>query len=142
MPEQVTTQVRKLSHVTAIVSDLDKALDFYTRTLGMEKRDDQTFESDFGTMRWLTVGCPGQDVSISLQLPMAGPGTKGDPKDWVGNGTMWVLQVDDCRGTVAALKKQGVNVVSEPEDMPWGVSAVIRDPDGNPFNLVEPKPMG
>ena len=142
MPEQLTTSVRRLSHVTAIVSDLDRALDFYTRTLGLEKRDDDVFEYEGGKMRWLTVGVPGQDLSIVLSTPMPSPGAKGDPDDWVGNGTMWVLEVDDCRRMVDDLRKKGVKIQSEPEEVPWGLSAVIRDPDGNPFNVVEPKPMG
>lgn len=139
MTQTITTGARKLSHVTAIVSDLDKALDFYTNVLGMEVRDDQDFEMGDMKMRWLTVACPGQDTKIALQLPMAGPGTKGDPNDWVGNGTMWVLEVDDCKASVDAMREKGVSIAAEPEELPWGISALIRDPDGNPLNLVQPR---
>ncbi|MBW3582082.1 MAG: VOC family protein [Euryarchaeota archaeon] len=139
MTRTVTANVEKLTHVTAIVSDLDKALDFYTRVLGMEKRDDEVFEFNGTKMRWLTVGCPGQALSIVLSTPMPAPGSKSDPDTWVGNGTMWVLQVMDCSGAVEALKAEGVTISSGPEEAPWGVSAVVRDPDGNPFNLVQPR---
>ncbi|WP_227374604.1 hypothetical protein [Haladaptatus halobius] len=50
---------------------------------------------------------------------------------------MWVLETDDCRGTVADLKARGVTVTSAPEEVPWGVSAMVEDLYGNPYNLVE-----
>ena len=62
------------SHITSLhirsvpVLDQDEALDFYTTHLGFEVRDD----IDLGFMRWLTVGVPGQDTSLLLEL-VGGP---------------------------------------------------------------------
>ena len=53
------------------VHDQDEALDFYTRKLGFELRQDVTL-AELGNFRWLTVGPPNQpDVAIVL---MAIPG--------------------------------------------------------------------
>ncbi|MCC3293214.1 VOC family protein [Arthrobacter sp. zg-Y411] len=55
--------------VTSIfVEDQDRALDFYTRVLGFEKRQDVPA----GGARWLTLGAPGEDGGVELLLEPAG----------------------------------------------------------------------
>ena len=44
--------IQKLTHAPIVVSDQDKALKFYTETLGFEKRADY---QQPGKPRWLTV---------------------------------------------------------------------------------------
>ena len=59
-------------HVNVWVHDQDEALDFYTKTLGMEIRDDVTI-AEMGDFRWLTVAPPGQaGVALAL-LNIPGP---------------------------------------------------------------------
>ncbi len=125
----------RVSHVTMLVSNLDKALDFYTHGFGAEVRDDQAFEFGGQPMRWLTVGFPGDALELVLSLPMPAPG-KADV-DAPGNGTMTVLAVDDCDAATARVQAAGGTVSDPPADLPWGRSAIVRDPDGNPFNLVQ-----
>ena len=61
----------RIANAQVWVHDQDEALEFYTKTLGMEVRVDVTVP-EMGDFRWLTVGPPGQDdVSIVL---MAIPG--------------------------------------------------------------------
>ncbi len=117
----------KLGHVTVLVRDQDEALSFYTEKLGMEKRDDRTA----GDFRWLTVAPKGGDTAIVLLRTE--PARSGD----VGRGTTWVLETDDCRKEHAALAARGVKFRDEPQEMPWGVSAVFEDLYGNPYNLLE-----
>ena len=62
--------LKQLTHVQVWVHDQDEALAFYTEKLGMELREDVTVP-EMGNFRWLSVGIPGQDVSITL---MAIPG--------------------------------------------------------------------
>ena len=64
----------KIANAQLWVHDQDEALAFYTEKLGMEVRADVTLP-EMGDFRWLTVGPPGQDVSIVL---MAIPGAAGD----------------------------------------------------------------
>jgi lactoylglutathione lyase len=46
------------------------------------------------------------------------------------------LYVDDLDATVEELRGQGVAVLREAEDMPWGERiASVSDPDGNPVAL-------
>ena len=44
----------------------------------------------------------------------------------------------NCRGDMARLAANGVEIVEEAAEVPWGVSGVIRDLYGNPYNLVGP----
>src|SRR5256885_1970825 len=62
--------LKNLTNVQVWVHDQDEALAFYTEKLGMELREDVTMP-ELGNFRWLSVGLPGQDVSITL---MAVPG--------------------------------------------------------------------
>ena len=54
----------KIPIVALRVLDQDRALDFYTNTLGFKVTEDM----DLGSMRWLTVTPPGQpDLEVLLE---------------------------------------------------------------------------
>jgi lactoylglutathione lyase len=47
------------------------------------------------------------------------------------------VYVDDVDTLVTSLRAEGVPVLREPEDMPWGERiATVTDPDGNPVALA------
>src|SRR5512143_2383091 len=97
--------ILKLSHVTVIVRDHDEALRWYTEVLGMEKRVD-----DSGTIpgfRWLTVGARAQP---DLQIVLLKARDQAELAR-LGHGTMWILEVDDCRKTYQTLSARGVKFV-------------------------------
>ncbi len=125
--------IKRVSHMTLIVNDQDRAIAFYAQAFGTEIRGDKEFEMAGQAMRFVTIGIPGDDLEIALQLPMAMPGRE-PPK--AGDNNMTVVAADDVESACAQVKAAGGTVVSEPEDLPWGRSAIIRDPDGNPWNLV------
>ena len=60
----------KVANAHLWVHDQDEALEFWTKKVGFEVRQDITME-ELGGFRWLSVGAPGQDLSIAL---MAVPG--------------------------------------------------------------------
>ncbi len=135
MAESIATTVQRVSHMNLIISDQDKALAFYTAAVGAEVRGDQVFEFEGNSMRWLTIGIPGDDLEIVLMPPVPGP--DGNVPT-VGDNNMTVFSVSDCAVATEAWRAAGGKVESEPEALPWGLSSVVRDPDGNPFNLVQP----
>ncbi len=55
---------KKVVYVTQFVSDQDKALDFYTRLLGFEKRVENPTTDR--APRFLTVGVKGEDSRLVL----------------------------------------------------------------------------
>jgi catechol 2,3-dioxygenase-like lactoylglutathione lyase family enzyme len=134
--------LKKLTNVNVWVHDQDEALAFYTEKLGMELRDDVTMP-ELGDFRWLTVGLPGQDVSLAL---MAVPGppvfdaeTSAHLKDLVAKGAAGGLffSTDDAHGTYEELKKRGVEFQQEPTQQPYGLDAGFRDPSGNQARMMQ-----
>ncbi len=117
-------------YMTVFVSDQDKALDFYTKTLGFEKRADNPSPGG----RFLAVGLPGQDFLLVLW-----PGTPGKANAATGPvpGAV-VVETGDCRKAVEDLRKAAVELETpEPRAFPWGLVAIAKDPDGNRLQIVE-----
>jgi catechol 2,3-dioxygenase-like lactoylglutathione lyase family enzyme len=133
------------SHITGIhiravpVLDQDEALDFYTTLLGFEVRDD----IDLGFMRWLTVGVPGQDTSLLLELvggPQHDEATAAQVRELVTKGALGgvFLVSSDVRATYAALVDAGVEITQELVEQPYGTDFGLRDPFGNHIRISQP----
>ena len=105
-------------HVSINVDDVDAALDFYTRVLGLRPRADRP---DFGFGgAWLDAG--EQQVHL----------IKGTAPAALGQH--FALLVDDLDGTVAELRGRGVEV-SDPMPVGTGRQSFLRDPAGNQIEL-------
>lgn len=63
----MSTRVSKLANVIIPVDDQDRALQFYTEALGLEKRVDGTFGDG---NRWIEVAPPGADTPIAICPPV------------------------------------------------------------------------
>ena len=125
--------ITRVSHLTVYVHDQDEALQWYQENLGFEVCMDNS--ELVPELRWLTVSPAGnRDTQIVLM-----PVRSEDEKSRVGTNLITVLNTDDCRGDMARLAANGVEVVEGPAEVPWGVSGVIRDLYGNPYNLVGPE---
>ncbi|MGA2521035.1 MAG: VOC family protein [Acidimicrobiales bacterium] len=132
----------KLTLVTLWVHDQDEALDFYTKKLGMEVREDVTV-AEMGNYRWLTVGPPGQpDVSFILTVP-GPPVIDGDLakqlRDLIAQGAIgsYHFSTDDCQATYLELEERGVEFIMEPTEMPYGIDAQFHDPSGNKLRFTQ-----
>jgi catechol 2,3-dioxygenase-like lactoylglutathione lyase family enzyme len=121
--------------------DPDASLAFYRDTLGFEVRGDV----GNGTMRWITVGPPGQPgTSILLAPPAVDPGiTDGERRtitEMMAKGTYgWILlATDDLDGTFEKVEAGGAEVVQEPTEQPYGIrDCAFRDPAGNLVRIQE-----
>ena len=136
--------LNKLTTTQVWVHDQDEALAFYTEKLGMELRDDVTVP-ELGNFRWLTVGVPGQDVSITLMAIPGPPVFDEETRDQItslmakGASGGLFFSTDDCRATYEELKKRGVEFAQEPTEQPYGIDAGFRDPSGNHFRMAQPR---
>ncbi len=119
---------KRILYMSQLVSDQNKALDFYTHVLGFEKSNDNPTP---GGPRFLTVGLKGQEFKLVLW-----PGTPGraQPVDGRTPATC-TIETPDCRNDVEALKARGVKFETEVLEFPWGYVAVFVDPDGNRLQL-------
>lgn len=124
-----------------MVSNQSSALDFYVNKLGLQKKIDM----EFGPMRWIEVAPQSSESSISLMEPS----TKFMPdeavevaKRSIGTPTGLWFYTNDIQGTFAELKTKGVDI-SQPEKQDWGgTMSVIKDQDGNEFQLIStPEPV-
>jgi uncharacterized glyoxalase superfamily protein PhnB len=121
--------------------DPDAALAFYRDTLGFEVR----LDVGGGTMRWITVGPPGQpDTSIVLYPPAATPGLTDDERrviaEMMAKGTFGtlLLATKDLDTTFEGLQAGDAEVVQEPTEQPYGVrDCALRDPAGNMIRIQE-----
>jgi predicted enzyme related to lactoylglutathione lyase len=133
----------RISTAQVWVHDQDGALDFYTRKLGMEVREDVTV-AEMGDFRWLTVGPAGQpDIAIVLMAipgpPLMDEQTTQQVRDLMAKGFAGTvfLTTDDCQASYEELVARGVEFVEKPEPRPYGIDAGFRDPSGNSFRLTQ-----
>ena len=141
-----------------VVSDVDAAVDFYTKAIGFKELPGFHVPADIATRTGLTDGQPlsirvlvleENETATKLKL-MELPGVKSKPSD---NETIHAqfgvsyltINVTDMNAAVARLKKAGAKVLAEgPVELPASLAegvylAVVRDPDGNLVELVGPK---
>jgi predicted enzyme related to lactoylglutathione lyase len=137
----------KLSTAQLWVHDQDVALEFYTKKLGMEVRQDVTM-AELGDFRWLTVGPAGQpDIEIVLMAIPGAPVMDEETREQVralmakGFAGAVFLTTDDCQAAYEELKARGVEFTETPEDRPYGIDAGFRDPSGNSFRLTQVKDL-
>lgn len=124
-----TTRVSKIVNVVISVADVDKAIDFYTGPLGMEKRSDVPFG---GQYRWVEVAPAGADTVIAICPP--------SPNGEAGNHDTGIsLQTDDIDAFHAQLRAEGVDVDDEVSRMGEPVPPMFwfRDPEGNVLLVAE-----
>ena len=113
------------------VKDVQRAITFYTQTLGFNL-DMQKLPA-FG------------QVSIGgLKLILSGPGASGSRsmpdgrQQGPGGWNRVLLQVQELPARIAGLKEAGLRFRNEMEVGPGGKQIQIEDPDGNPVELFEP----
>jgi catechol 2,3-dioxygenase-like lactoylglutathione lyase family enzyme len=121
--------------------DPEASLAFYRDALGFEVR----LDVGGGTMRWITVGPPGQpSTSIVLHPPAVDPGITDDERrtitEMMAKGTYGIvlLATADLDATFAELQAGDVEVVQEPTEQPYGIrDCALRDPAGNLVRIQE-----
>jgi catechol 2,3-dioxygenase-like lactoylglutathione lyase family enzyme len=125
----LSTAVNKVANVIIPVADQGRAVEFYTRELGLETRLELSFGPGF---RWIEVAPVGADTSIALRPP--GPGVTAG-----GKQTGISLQTDKADAYQAGLKACGVDVDAQigrfGESVPptfW-----LRDHEGNVLQVTE-----
>jgi lactoylglutathione lyase len=121
--------------ITVQVTNQDKALEFYTQKLGFEKRRDDPMGPN---QRWIEVAPQGAETRILLYLATKdapGSDTYESALASIGKSTGIVLEVDDIEATFVELKSQGVQIIDELEQHPWGWWGAFADQDGNTYGV-------
>jgi predicted enzyme related to lactoylglutathione lyase len=122
--------LKNVFYTSVLVSDQDRALDFYTNVLGLKKVVENPTPDG---PRFLTVGVEGQDFMLVLW-----PGTKGQGQAVQGRVPPSVtIEVDDIKQVYEELKSRGVEFDTDVLEFPWGYVAQFDDPDGNRLQIRE-----
>ena len=120
----------RLELVQVPVSDVDRAIAFYTQQAGFVLDHDHDVG---GGVRFVQLTPPGSPTSIALGTGL----TRMAP----GSVEGLQLVVDDAEAARAELTARGLEV-GEVQDYPWGRFVFFSDPDGNGWAVQELPPRG
>jgi predicted enzyme related to lactoylglutathione lyase len=122
--------LQKVFYTSVLVSDQDRALDFYTNVLGLEHRI--TNPTPDGPS-FITVGVEGDDFQLVLW-----PGRPGEAEPVMGRPPASVtIETGDINTTFEEYRARGVRFETDVLEFPWGRVAVFQDPDGNRLQIRE-----
>jgi len=116
--------IQRIDLIGIPVTDQQAALAFYTKMLGFEERVNMPHFEDEST-RWIELVPPGASTAIVL-ASWEKPRTRGTI----------VLVTPNIEADYAELQAKGLNLPPL-EYQPWGISALITDPDGNALLLQQ-----
>lgn len=119
-----------------MVSDQQKALEFYSQKLGFEIKEN----IEDGEDKWIEVRPKNSGAPISLVNPdkaQMSPRKKEQAKKKIGTATGIWFYAKDIHKVYRTLKSRGVEI-TEPEKQPWGVMmSRFYDQDRNGYSLLE-----
>lgn len=117
-------------HTMLRVRDLDAALDFYVRKLGLREVRRRESESGRFTLVFLASGADGDAAEVELTY-------NWDQKEAYPTGRFFghlAYEVDDIYATCERLRDAGVEILRPPRD---GRMAFVKSPDGHPVELLQ-----
>ena len=127
----------KIKLESVSIDDYDKALKFYTDTLGFVKKRDIPLGNG---ARWITVVSPDAPDSTELLLePNATyPAMKALKESLMKDGIPFTaFEVNDIQEEYARLKKRGVEFTMEPTNMGMTTIAILNDTCGNLIQIYQ-----
>jgi len=125
--------VQRLLHITLLVDDYDKALDFYTQKLNFRIVEDTALNE---SKRWILVSPPGSEGCCLLLAKAANEEQRKRIGNQTGGRVFMFLQTDDFNLDFESLKSKGVSIIREPSIESYGTVAVFADLYGNLFDLI------
>jgi len=112
-----------MKNIVLFVTDLQKAKTFYADLLGLPVAGESQMMMEF---------FPGSGTTLGIALAM-----QDEARALVGRHTGITLKTDEIDKLCERLKEGGATFIEPLEESPWGKMAVIADPDGNQFALVQ-----
>jgi lactoylglutathione lyase len=114
--------IESMKNIVVFVRDFEKAQRFYKELLRLPLVQESVAIMEFFP--------GGTTLGVSLAMHEAA-------FPLVGRHTGITLQVKDIELLCRELEEAGVEFAEPLEKTPWGKMAVVKDPDGNQFALVE-----
>ncbi|ESX82864.1 MULTISPECIES: VOC family protein [unclassified Mesorhizobium] len=125
----------KIKLTKVYVDDQEKALGFYTETLGFTKKAD--FSN--GPFRWLTVASPDEPDGAELQLALNdNPAAKTYQKAMFQQGQPAVMFFsDNIMGDYERVKARGAEFTMPPTEVTGSTIAQLNDGCGNLVQITQ-----
>ena len=125
---------QRISHISIVVDDYDKAIEFYTKKLNFILLEDTIIDE---TKRWVKVA-PNKKSEFSLLLAKASNEIQNTR---IGNQTggrvFLFLNTDDFEKDYQNLQNRKLKIIREPKIETYGKVLVFEDCYGNLWDLIE-----
>ena len=123
-----------------VVDDQEKALQFYTRTLGFQVKRDMPLGNPEGD-RWLTVVSPERPDGVELLLePNRNPISLAFQQGLMEQGIPCIIfGVNDAQAEYERLSGLGVEFTMPPSDIGPAIMAIFNDTCGNLIQILQEK---
>ena len=124
-------QLRAADYVILIVEDVDRAVDFYTRVLGLRlgHRSGEYAQFDTGVTRIGFYTRPAMSKALGFEIAAPPAGVAGFELGF---------KVDDVDAAYAEVLAGGAAAVTPPTTRAWGQrTAYVRDPDGHLIEFAQ-----
>jgi len=110
--------LKRVKFATVPVQDQTRALEFYTKRLGLRVFTDQAM----GDSRWVELKVSGSETLVVLYK-------QANAKP--GHLPVVVFVSDNVQATYEELQARGVEFTQPPKKEPWGETAILKDSEGN-----------
>lgn len=132
MSEEFPLESMALTHIL-VVSDLDRARNFYRDVLGA------TIYGEYGGTSivfdfvgaWLLVVTGGESTKDKPEVTFA------PPSDLNQVSHAMTIRVPDCQAAYETLKARGAQFITPPVDWGYEIRCFFRDPDGHLFEISQ-----
>jgi catechol 2,3-dioxygenase-like lactoylglutathione lyase family enzyme len=125
----------RIAHITLLVDDYDRAIDFFTKKLNFVLIED-TKLSDI--KRWVLVKPQGPENCCLLLAKASNDEQNRSIGNQSGGRVFLFLQTDNFNRDYQNLIDNGIRIVREPKSEDYGTVAVFKDIFGNLWDLIEP----
>jgi catechol 2,3-dioxygenase-like lactoylglutathione lyase family enzyme len=125
----------RIAHITLLVDDYDKAIDFFTSKLNFKLVEDTKLSDE---KRWVLVKPQGPENCCLLLAKASNDEQKRSIGHQSGGRVFLFLQTDNFKRDYQNLIDNGIKIVREPKSEDYGTVAVFEDLYCNLWDLIEP----
>lgn len=126
---------QRIVQISIVVNDYDEAIQYYTKKLHFNLVEDTILSE---TKRWVIVAPQGEGGCSLLLAKAANEEQKSRIGNQTGGRVFLFLHTDDFERDYENLLYQGIKIVKQPSNEPYGKVAVFEDLYGNLWDMIEP----
>jgi catechol 2,3-dioxygenase-like lactoylglutathione lyase family enzyme len=141
--------IKRMHHTGFVVSDLEKAVDFYRDGAGLQVQSryerigaaiEQVVGHEDAHLLIAVLGLGGEHLLELIQYVSPPPADRPTAERAVLGAAHLAFLVDDIEGTLDALASNGARTMNPPAEVaPGRTACYLQDPDGNWIELLKIK---